>query len=108
MKLCEDGQVTSEISYDVLSCLFSATRPHSVALATNDSPAGLAAYIVEKFAIWSGCSLTNDTAICLESCFTKDELLTNVMIYWITHSVASSMRLYYETMHRHELRSALR
>lgn len=88
--------------------LIQATRPHSVALATNDSPAGLAAYIMEKFAVWSGCSLTSDTAICLESCFTKDELLTNVMIYWITHSIASSMRLYYETMHRHELRSALR
>lgn len=75
-----------------------ATRPHSVALATNDSPAGLAAYILEKFAMWSGCQ-TTDAAVCMESCFSKDDLLTNVMIYWATHSIASSMRLYYETMH---------
>ncbi len=93
---------------DVNLFCISATRPHSVALATNDSPAGLAAYIVEKFAIGSGCSLTSDTAICLESCFTKDELLTNVMIYWITHSIASTMRLYYETMHSHEQHSTSR
>ena len=51
--------------------MFSATRPHSVGLATNDSPAGLAAYILEKFAMWSGCQMT-DTAMCLESCFSKD------------------------------------
>ncbi|XP_067048086.1 epoxide hydrolase 1-like [Acropora muricata] len=75
-----------------------ATRPHSVGLALNDSPAGLAAYILEKFAMWSGCQ-TTDTAMCLESCFSKDDLLTNVMIYWATHSITSSIRLYYEAMH---------
>ena len=80
---------------------FSATRPHSVGLATNDSPAGLTAYIVEKFAMGSGCQMT-DTAMCLESCFSKDDLLTNVMIYWATHSITSSMRLYYEEMHSAE------
>ena len=78
--------------------LFSVTRPHSVGLALNDSPAGLAAYILEKFAMWSGCQ-TTDTAMCLESSFSKDDLLTNVMIYWATHSITSSIRLYYEDMH---------
>lgn len=78
-----------------------ATRPNTVALANNDSPAGLAAYLVEKFAMWSGCA-TNNTRICLESCFTKDELLTNVMIYWATQSIAPSMRLYYEAIHSDE------
>ena len=78
--------------------LFSVTRPHSVGLALNDSPAGLAAYILEKFAMWSGCQ-TTDTAMCLESSFSKDDLLTNVMIYWATHSITSSIRLYYEAMH---------
>ena len=78
--------------------LFSVTRPHSVGLALNDSPAGLAAYILEKFAMWSGCK-TTDTAMCLESSFSKDDLLTNVMIYWATHSITSSIRLYYEDMH---------
>ena len=78
--------------------LFSATRPHSVGLALNDSPAGLAAYILEKFAMWSGCK-TTDTAMCVESRFSKDHLLTNVMIYWATHSITSSIRLCYEDMH---------
>ena len=78
--------------------LFSATRPHSVGLALNDSPAGLAAYILEKFAMWSGCK-TTDTAMCVESSFSKDDLLTNLMIYWATHSITSSIRLYYEDMH---------
>ena len=85
--------------------MFSATCPHSVGLATNDSPAGLAAYILEKFAMWSGCQ-TTDTAMCLESCFSKDDLLTNVMIYWATHSITSSMRLYYEEMHSAEAQRA--
>lgn len=75
-----------------------ATRPHSVGLALNDSPAGLAAYLLEKFAMWSGCQ-TTDTVMCLESCFSKDDLLTNIMIYWVTHSITSSIRLYYEAMH---------
>ena len=48
--------------------------------------------------MWSGCQ-TTDAAVCMESCFSKDDLLTNVMIYWATHSIASSMRLYYEAMH---------
>ena len=84
-----------------------ASRPHSVGLATNDSPAGLAAYILEKFAMWSGCQ-TTDTAMCLESCFSKDDLLTNVMIYWATHTITSSMRLYYEAMHSHDVQKASR
>ena len=47
-----------------------------------------------------------DTAMCLESCFSKDDLLTNVMIYWATHSITSSMRLYYEEMHSTEAQRA--
>ena len=43
-----------------------------------------------------------DAAMCLESCFSKDDLLTNVMIYWATHSITSSMRLYYEEVHSPE------
>ena len=55
--------------------------------------------------MWSGCQMT-DTAMCLESCFSKDDLLTNVMIYWATHSITSSMRLYYEEMHSAEAQHA--
>jgi pimeloyl-ACP methyl ester carboxylesterase len=68
------------------------TKPQSLGYGLNDSPAGLAAWIVEKFRTWSDCG--GD----VEQRFTKDELLTNVMIYWVTQSITSSTRLYYETM----------
>ena len=54
------------------------TKPQTLAYGLNDSPAGLAAWIVEKFRTWSDCD--GD----VEQRFTKDQLLTNVMIYWIT------------------------
>lgn len=57
----------------------------------SDSPSGLAAWIVEKFKTWSDCQGN------VESRFSKDELLTNICIYWFTNSITSSMRLYYES-----------
>lgn len=69
--------------------MLQATKPQTPAYALNDSPVGLAAWIVEKFHAWSGCGD-------IERCYTKDELLTNVMIYWATQTVGSSFRLYAE------------
>jgi hypothetical protein len=51
---------------------------------------GLASWIVEKFYAWSDCKGN------IENRFTKDELLTNIMIYWITETINSSMRMYSE------------
>jgi pimeloyl-ACP methyl ester carboxylesterase len=68
-----------------------STRPQSLAYAMNDSPAGLAAWIVEKFRAWSDCG--GD----LESRFRKDELLTNLTIYWATETANSAFRIYYES-----------
>jgi pimeloyl-ACP methyl ester carboxylesterase len=70
--------------------LEQSTKPQTVGYALDDSPAGLAAWIVEKFRSWTD----NDGVI--EKKFTKDELLTNVMIYWVTQSGTSSARIYYE------------
>ena len=70
-----------------------ATRPQSLSVGLNDSPAGLAAWIVEKFLVWSDIGPDND----IETSFTKDDLLTNVMVYWVTGTIASANRLYYET-----------
>jgi pimeloyl-ACP methyl ester carboxylesterase len=70
-----------------------ATRPQTLAYGLNDSPVGLAAWIVEKFRAWSDCG--GD----IESCFTKDELLTNITIYWLTQTIGSSMRRYFEARH---------
>ncbi|MBD2701228.1 epoxide hydrolase [Spirosoma sp. BT702] len=70
--------------------MLQGTKPQSLAYGLNDSPVGLAAWIIEKFRTWSDCD--GD----LESVYTKDELLTNIMIYWITESIGSSIRGYYE------------
>lgn len=69
------------------------TRPQTLAYGLNDSPVGLAAWIVEKFRSWSDCG--GD----LEKSFTKDELLTNITIYWATQTLNSSIRLYYDSRH---------
>ncbi len=66
------------------------TKPQSLGYGLDDSPAGLAAWIVEKFRAWSDCD--GD----VERSFTKDQLLTNVMVYWVTRTATSSTRLYYE------------
>jgi len=69
------------------------SRPATLAAGLSDSPAGLAAWIVEKFRAWSDCG--GD----VESVFSKDELLTDITLYWLTNSIATAARLYYETMH---------
>ncbi len=69
------------------------TKPQTLSYGLNDSPTGLAAWMVEKFRTWSDCE--GD----VERRFTKDELLTNVTIYWVTQTINSSTRLYYEFQH---------
>ncbi len=66
------------------------TKPQTISYALSDSPVGLAAWIVEKFRSWSDCG--GD----IEKSYTKDELLTNIMIYWVTETISSSTRLYHE------------
>jgi microsomal epoxide hydrolase len=70
--------------------LIQSTKPQSLAHGLNDSPAGLAAWIVEKFRGWSDCGGQ------IESRFTKDELLTHIMIYWATESIGPSFLPYYD------------
>ncbi|WP_329047449.1 epoxide hydrolase [Amycolatopsis sp. NBC_01488] len=59
------------------------TKPQTAAAALNDSPAGLAAWIVEKLRSWSDGFP-----------FTSDEILTNITLYWLTETIGSSMRMY--------------
>ena len=68
--------------------LIQGTRPYTLARAINDSPAGLAAWIVDKFHAWSDCH--GD----IETKFSKDELLTNVTLYWATETIGSSFLPY--------------
>jgi len=69
------------------------TRPQTLAFGLTDSPAGLAAWIMEKFRAWSDCGGDPDRR------FTKDVLLTNIMLYWVTGAINSSFWPYYARRH---------
>ncbi|PCL93290.1 epoxide hydrolase family protein [Paenibacillus lautus] len=70
-----------------------STRPQTLAYGLSDSPAGLAGWMIEKFRSWSDCKGN------LQQRFSKDELLTHIMIYWVTNTMGSSTRMYYENSH---------
>ncbi len=70
------------------------TRPQTVGYGLIDSPAGQAAWILEKFWAWTD----NDGHP--EDALTRDDLLDNVMIYWVTETAASSARIYWESFGR--------
>ncbi|MGZ4208951.1 MAG: epoxide hydrolase family protein [Actinomycetota bacterium] len=71
--------------------LEQGTKPQTLGVSLNDSPAGLLAWIIEKFRAWSDCDGNP------ENSFTRDQLLTNVMLYWATRTITSSVRLYRES-----------
>ncbi|HEY1433177.1 MAG TPA: epoxide hydrolase [Stellaceae bacterium] len=70
------------------------TKPQTLAFALTDSPAGLAAWIVEKFRSWSDCGGN------VESAVTRDRLLANISFYWFTGAIGSSFWPYYGVRHR--------
>jgi len=84
------GWMREEGAYQAIQ----GTRPQTLAYALTDSPVGLCAWIVEKFRAWSDCD--GD----VERRFTKDVLLTNVMIYWLTAAINSSFWPYWQLRHR--------
>ncbi|MFR9801904.1 epoxide hydrolase family protein [Pseudonocardia sp. RS010] len=97
----EDGELTAEESEFVAEAqryspaeegyiAIQSTKPQTIAYALNDSPAGLAAWIVEKFRKWTDCD--GD----VEKALTRDEILAGVTAYWLTQTAGSSGRLYYE------------
>jgi epoxide hydrolase len=72
--------------------MIQATKPLSLGYAMNDSPAGMAAWIM-------GFITAMSTGEEIEKRFSRDELLTNIMIYWVTETIGSSFRWYYEMAH---------
>lgn len=70
--------------------MIQSTKPQTLGYGLNDSPVGLASWIIEKFYAWS------DTKGNIENSFTKDELITNIMIYWVTQTINTSIRTYAE------------
>ncbi|MFL0243227.1 epoxide hydrolase family protein [Mycobacterium sp. SMC-18] len=85
--------VTSWTNTEGAYAAMHRTKPDTAAFGLNDSPSGLAAWIVEKFRSWSDCN--GD----IEGSFTKDEILTNVTIYWLTGTIGSSMSIYHANAH---------
>jgi pimeloyl-ACP methyl ester carboxylesterase len=70
--------------------MIQATKPQTLGYGLNDSPVGLASWMIEKFYSWS------DHDGNIESALSKDELITNIMIYWVSQSINSSIRVYAE------------
>jgi pimeloyl-ACP methyl ester carboxylesterase len=66
--------------------MVQSTKPQTLAYNLNDSPVGLASWIVDRFHFWTDGEI--------EEKFTRDELLTNITIYWVTETIASSIRNY--------------
>ncbi len=69
------------------------TKPTTLAFALTDSPAGLAAWMVEKFRTWTDCDGNPERAL------TREEMLTGIMLYWVTGAIGSSFWPYYARMH---------
>ncbi|MBV9579580.1 MAG: alpha/beta fold hydrolase [Chloroflexi bacterium] len=84
-----DHWLREETGYSAIQ----GTKPQTLAFGLTDSPTGLAAWIVEKFRTWS------DNRGNLENSFSRDDLLTNVMLYWTTGAIASSFWPYYVRQH---------
>jgi len=81
--------IKEEIGYQWIQ----GTKPQTLSYGLTDSPAGLAAWIVEKFYAWSDCR--GD----LDACFGRDTILTNIMLYWATGAIGSSFWPYYTRLH---------
>jgi epoxide hydrolase len=81
----------------VVHVAINSTRPHTLAFGLNDSPAGLAAWLVDKYRSYSDCNGDVETS------FTRDELLAEITTYWVTGTIASASRLYFERAHERAL-----
>lgn len=80
----------NEVGYQQIQ----GTKPQSLGYGLNDSPAGLAAWIVEKFHGWTDMPQGSDGD--LDDYISKDDILTNISIYWFTQTITSSSRIYFE------------
>jgi microsomal epoxide hydrolase len=79
------GELQGWSMHEGAYAMVQGTKPQTLAFGLNDSPVGFAAWIIEKFRTWSDCDGR------LENVYTKDELLTNVMLYWLNGPTARSV-----------------
>jgi pimeloyl-ACP methyl ester carboxylesterase len=81
--------------------VLQSTRPQTLAYALTDSPVGQLAWMVEKFKEWTDSQERPEDAV------DRDQLLTNVMLYWLTRTAGSSARIYYERAHANHASATL-
>jgi pimeloyl-ACP methyl ester carboxylesterase len=90
----EYDKLGQHMAMDTGYAYIQSTRPQTLAVAMNDSPAGLAAWIIDKFHAWT------DHGGDLDAVFDFDHLLDNLSLYWFTGTAGSSFRLYHENNFR--------
>jgi len=86
------ARVKEYLMSGIFYLLLQSSKPHTLGDGLNDSPSGLLSWMTEKCYLWM------DIRGGIFQNMSKDELLTNVMIYWVTNSISSSLRIYYETL----------
>jgi len=91
LRTARTAYMVKEVGYQAIQ----GTKPQTLGVGLNDSPAGLAAWIVEKFHGWTDMPQGADGD--LDNHLSKDHLLTNISIYWYTQTITSSSRIYYES-----------
>uniref|UniRef100_A0A8D8F6D7 Epoxide hydrolase n=1 Tax=Culex pipiens TaxID=7175 RepID=A0A8D8F6D7_CULPI len=96
-------QIIGEVGY----MLIQATKPDTIGTALVGNPVGLAAYILEKFSTWTNPAYRALPDGGLEKYFTLDALLDNIMIYYLTDSITTSQRIYYEAFSQREMAIAV-
>ena len=85
------GRFTHYIAEESGYANIQGTKPETLGYALNDSPIGLLAWIAEKFRTWTDCDGVIENAV------SRDDLLTNITLYWVTATAASAARMYRET-----------
>ena len=88
------GELASWLKEETGYQWIQGTRPQTLAFGLTDSPAGLAAWLVEKFRRWTDCNGNPENAL------TRDEMLAGISLYWFTGAIGSSFWPYYARMHR--------
>ncbi|ORX56358.1 alpha/beta-hydrolase [Hesseltinella vesiculosa] len=94
----------AELSYTCGYRAIQGTKPYTLAYGLSDSPVGLLGWLLEKYHDWTHHE-SDEISVksALPSSLTPEEFLTQVTLFWLTNSLSSSIRIYYEVLHRHEM-----
>ncbi|CAO3658736.1 unnamed protein product [Rhizopus microsporus] len=94
----------AERNYDCGYRSIQGTKPYTLAYGLSDSPVGLLGWMLEKYHDWTCHPAERRDTEALPPTISSKEFLTQVSIYWITNTMSSSIRIYYECLHQNELR----